>query len=232
MSLPYPSISCICITNNRPLLLQRAISCFAAQNYINKELVISYPKNDDQTPMVINHVLQQIKLNILRVERNDDETVGNARNKAIAECSGDYICIWDDDDWYHGSRLSYQYNSMQTTGQAYQASILTKLLLYDSISGKAYLSFPYTWDGSLMCRKEIIFQNQYAHRDKGEDTHIIKFLDARKILHHIDTVPFLYVYIYHGGNTWNYAHFEYFINKSEVLDEETTNTIKGLINLD
>ncbi|KIO74593.1 hypothetical protein TH53_25510 [Pedobacter lusitanus] len=229
MKLTDPLISCICITNNRPALLQKAIRCFQEQNYPNKELVVSYPRKDPSTRKILDEVLKESELKILIIERDDDESVGNARNHAVAKAGGDYICIWDDDDWYHPSRLSYQFKSMQTLGQGYQASVLTYVILYDTTTGKAYASFPYTWDGSILCRKEIIMQNQYANANKAEDTHIIKFLDSRKLLYHIEDAPFLYIYIYHGGNTWDYAHYEYFLKQSELLDDEVTANVRGLV---
>jgi len=227
----YPLISCICITDNRPEFLQKTIIYFKNQNYPNKELVISYPQKDKSTPALIDKIRPKSEINILTIERDDKETLGNSRNQAIFKCHGDYICTWDDDDWYHASRLSFQFNSMHNIGRGYQASVLTRVILYDAIKEKSYLSFSYTWDCSLLCRKEIIFQNQYAHLDKGEDTHIIKFLDSRKLLHYVEEAPFLYIYIYHGKNTWNYAHFEYFLKQSEVLNEELTLTIKNLLNI-
>lgn len=230
MTRDYSLISCICVTNNRPALLKRAISCFAEQNYPNKELVISYPKNDNQTKLLLDKLLKHSELNILRVERDEKESVGNARNQAIAKCRGDYVCVWDDDDWYHASRLSFQYHSMQTTGKGYNASVLRRLILFDSLTQKAYLSFSYCWENTLLCRKEIIYQNQYSNQNKGEDTHIVKFLDDKKFLYHIDDSPFLYVYIYHGENTWDYKHYMHLINQSTMLEEDITETVQYLIN--
>jgi len=218
MKSDQPLISCICITKNRVNFLKRAITCFAAQNYCNKELVISYPQNDNNTRLLIDKILELNDLPILRLERSDNQSVGNARNIAISKCHGDYVCVWDDDDWYHSSRLSFQFNSMQITGMGYNASVLTRLILFDQTTSKAYLSFPHCWENTLLCRKEIIFQNQYANQNKGEDSHIIKFLDGKKFLHHIIDTPFLYVYIYHGDNTWEYQHYQYLINKSELLE--------------
>ncbi|MCX2483395.1 glycosyltransferase family 2 protein [Pedobacter sp. MR2016-24] len=225
----YPLISCICITNNRPQHLKKAIRCFETQNYPNKELVISHPKEDKITEKVIREFNPDDSLKIIRIERDNDESLGNARNTAIAKSSGDYVCLWDDDDWYHMSRLSYQFNSMQVVGEHFQASVLSRILLYDTTTGKAYLSFSYTWDGTILCRREMLMQNQYANANKGEDTHVITFLANKKLLHKITDTPFLYIYVYHGGNTWNYAHFEYFINKSDLLDMEATNKIKELV---
>ena len=230
MNQSYPLISCICVTSSRPEQLEKAITCFTTQNYPNKELVISYPKDDLASKGVIERAKQDETVRIMSVERNTEESLGNARNHLIAKCSGDYVCIWDDDDWYHPSRLTYQFNSMKIVGQRYQASVLHRILLYDTTTKKAYFSFPYTWDGTILCRKEILLQNQYANANRGEDTHVITFLSGRKLLYRIEDAPFLYIYIYHGTNTWNYKHFENFMNKSELLDEELTNSIVKMIN--
>lgn len=229
MNSTYPLISCICITNNRPLLLQRAIACFTNQNYPNKELIISYPKKDYASLEIVNESLKDEEIRILKIERPNDESLGNARNSAIIKCNGNYVCSWDDDDWYHPSRISFQFNSMQIVGQGYQASILSRILLYDSTTKKAYHSFPYTWDGTILCRKEILLQNQYANADRGEDTHVIPFLSNKKMLFKIEDSPFLYIYVYHGQNTWDYKHFEYFINKSVLLDDQSIKNIRNIL---
>ncbi|WP_367867997.1 glycosyltransferase family 2 protein [Pedobacter sp. WC2423] len=229
MSQSYPLISCICITNNRPKQLEKAIACFATQNYPNKELVISYPKNDLLSKQVVENIRKDETLKIMLVERPADESLGNARNHLIAKCLGDYVCIWDDDDWYHPSRITYQFNSMQIVGQRYEASVLSRIFLYDATTKKVYYSFPYTWDGTILCRKEMLLQNQYANANRAEDTHVITFLSGRKLLYRIEDAPFLYIYIYHGTNTWDYKHFEHFMNKSELLDQELTDSILKLI---
>lgn len=226
MTTNYPLISCICITNNRSELLQKAIDCFKSQNYPNKELVISYPKKDISTKNMIQNYRD---LSILSIEREDTESLGNARNHAIVKCKGEYVCIWDDDDWYHSSRLSFQFNSMQEKGQGYQASILTRILLYDTTSKQVYLSFPYPWEGTILCRKVILLQNQYKNTNIAEDSHVVRFLSSRNLLFQIDHVPFLYVYIYHGNNTWNYKHFESFLTKSELITGEDSEHILRLL---
>jgi glycosyltransferase involved in cell wall biosynthesis len=213
----HPLISCICITDNRPMLLKRAIDCYLSQNYIRKELVISYPKDDVNTKDFVKMYLRDKINDIELIERDPDVTLGNARNHAIFQCHGDYICIWDDDDWHHPSRLSFQYNSLETTGNHFLGSVLTRIFLFDETSTLGYLSFPYHWDGTLFCKKEMVLQNQYANRNKGEDTHVVPFLNSRGMLAHINEAPFLYIYVYHGSNTWDYTHFKIFIEKSSLL---------------
>ncbi len=229
MKMTHPLISCICITNNRPILLTQAISCFSSQNYPNKELVISYPKDDLATKELVHKRIKEEGLDILLIERDSEESLGNARNNAVYKSHGDYVCMWDDDYWHHSSRLSFQFNSMHTLGHGFQASVLMRIFLYDYTTHLAYLSFSYHWDGTLLCRKEILFQNQYANKDKAEDTHVIPFLEGRRMLAHIDESPFLYIYTYHGGNTWPYSHFQNFIEKSILLNEEYTLKVREIL---
>lgn len=222
-----PLISCICITNNRPQLLQQAILCFESQTYANKELLISYPKNDMLTRQLFNHYATTEKINLILLEREIETTLGNARNDALYKCNGAYVCIWDDDDWHHKDRLSIQFNSMKVSGQNYQASILTHIFLYDYTTHSGYLSFQHHWEGTLFCKKEMLLQNQYADRNKAEDTHVVPFLENNKLLAHIDESPYLYIYTFHGNNTWPYAHFEYFINRSIILNIEYIEDIRN-----
>lgn len=229
MESMLPLISCICITSKRIILLKKAINYFKSQDYPNKELVISYPKQDKLTRYTINKILEMEDLKIIKIERCDDRTLGEARNQAINRANGDYMCNWDDDDWYHSSRLSYQFHSMINSKKNYKASVLNQLLLYDQTTKKGYLSFLYTWENTLLCKKEIFIKNTYSNKDRGEDSSIVDFLDAENFLCHISDLPFLYIYIYHSGNTWNYTHFKSFFKKSQLLEDELTQKIRQLI---
>jgi glycosyltransferase involved in cell wall biosynthesis len=227
MTNDKPLISCICITKNRSKLLRRAIECFRNQELQGNELLICYPQSDVQTQTLIT--VYKGDSQILFVERPNDMTLGNARNHLLYKCRGSYICIWDDDDWHHPQRLSKQYNSIKNNVRQYQGSILTRIFLYDYTTDLAYLSFSYPWDGTLLCRKEILLQNPYANRNKGEDTHVVPFLHSRGIINFIQDEPTLYIYTYHGGNTWDYEHFQIFIEKSTLLNTEYQKQVKLLL---
>jgi len=210
-----PLVSCICITNNRQALLLKSMECFRQQDYPNLELIISYPENDQATKSLVQE--SSIR-NVIPLERGNELTLGEARNEAVRKCNGEYVCIWDDDDWHHPERISSQIQGLISKKSAGEASVLTRIFLYDNLTGKGYLSFDYTWDGTLLCRKGILLQNQYAHRNSGEDTHIIPFLEARKLLVHVSDRPFLYTYVYHGHNTWAHDHFVFFTERSTPLN--------------
>lgn len=231
IKLSHPLISCICITAHRPGLLLKAIVSFDTQNYPNRELVISYPKDDMETKNLIDNILEVSDLRIVRLEREGNESLGNARNHAIANCNGDYICLWDDDDWYHARRLAHQYNTMRTNGQFREASILTRVMLYDATTQKGYLSFPYLWCGSLLCKKDIILQHPFTNNKVAEDAQVIKYLESRKLVDYISDSAFLYLYVYHGSNALSYFHFSYYLKKSEQLDQESTDWMRSLLDV-
>jgi glycosyltransferase involved in cell wall biosynthesis len=224
-------ISCICITNNRPALLQRSIRCYLMQTYHSKQLVVSYPTDDIESALLLKNFRDLSALNLIEIKRPSDESLGTARNNAIYKCEGKYICIWDDDDWHHQDRLNVQLHSIVDNKSNYVGSILNRIILYDGTKDQAYLSFAYHWDGTLLCRKEVLFQNQYADRNKAEDTQVIPFLVNRNMISFIEEQPFLYIYVYHGGNTWNYQHFQIFINQSFPLKVEYLEKVKTFLRI-
>lgn len=222
--LAHPLISCICITSNRPQMLLKNIVSFDTQNYPNRELVISYPKQEFETRNLINHIKAISELNILTVERETDESVGQARNKAIEICNGEYVCCWDDDDLYHYNRITHQFNSMQ--GNYYQAGILSKVLIYDTVEDKAYQSYAHNWGGTLICKKELIVRHPYGDSNSSEDVTTLNSLDSRGYLLSISDAPFLYVLIRHHQNATQRIYFQKFLNISNKLDANSTRQIR------
>ena len=230
MKKNLPLVTCICITNNRPKLIEKSITYFLQQDYSNKELLISYPSTDQVTTSIIDQFLVYNDISILEVERPSEMNLGDARNDAVARANGEYICTWDDDDWYHPNRVSSQLLWLQQAGKSYKASALNQLLLYDQTSKKAYLSFLYLWENTLLCEKAYFKKNQYSSQEKGEDSTIVDYLESDHELFHIWNSPFLYIYIYHSGNTWGYEHFKSFIERSQPLSDEQNLMIYQLLN--
>jgi hypothetical protein len=76
----YPLISCICITDSRPELLLKAIRSFDGQNYPNRELIVSVPKEDTVSKNLIQNIIELSSMNISMTERTKETTIGEARN--------------------------------------------------------------------------------------------------------------------------------------------------------
>lgn len=226
MKTTYPLISCVCITHNSPENLKKAIACFESQNYPNKELVISFPKNDHLSQQIITRALTDSELRIYPIQRHPEVSAAEAKHEAVVKSAGDYICMWDDDDWHHASRLTYQFNSMQSLGYGYKASVFTRVFLYDFNTQKAYLSFPHTWDESILCRRELLMEKQYLAEDNVQ---VVRALSEKKLLWRISDAPFLYIYVDHGHDDWNESRFGNVLEKSELLNEEVTRNIRSLV---
>ncbi|NQX37643.1 Glycosyltransferase involved in cell wall bisynthesis [Pedobacter steynii] len=226
----HPLISCICITHNRPQQLLNAIINFEHQDYPHKELVISYPKTDHLTKNLVEKVIKLSQLNIIQVERKEEMSLGAARNLAIIEAKGDYICTWDDDDWHHRERLTYQMAAIQHHNIPYKASMIRRVVLYNKTANIAYLSASYNWSGTLLCDKMLIKEHPYLATNRLEDILLIKFLESKNYLHHIEDIYDLYIYVNHGRNSLDAIHFRYFTRNGPKLNPEFTQRIADNIN--
>lgn len=221
-----PLISCICITENRPEMLFKSILSFAQQTYENKELVISYPKTDEKTRLLVNYFLENKGISLISLERKENESIGKARNKAIANSNGEYICIWDDDDIFHEVRIAEQYNALLTNNDQFQASVISQIFLYHIFNLTAYVSFPSYWACTLLCKREYILNNLCSDTDQFECKPILNYLNSTNQLISINSSPFLYTYVFHGGNLMQYSSFLYLVNQSFPISIEITTNIR------
>lgn len=219
-----PLLSCLCVTHKKPALLQRAIYCFRSQTYANKELIILYETNDDESEQVIASLLHEPAIRGVAISHCPKLTLGELRNESIRHCRGVYFCQWDDDDWYHPQRLEIQFNAIRRTGL--QASALTHWLLFDAITDKVYCSHHRIWEGSIMCKTSIaLTQIKYPPYRRGEDNQFIAELYAQYGICHLP-LPMLYVYTYTGHNTWDYDHFKCLFEKGHPLSHQVSALIK------
>jgi glycosyltransferase involved in cell wall biosynthesis len=226
MNSELPLISCICVTKNRPALLRRAIGCFRRQTYVNKELLIVYDEGDQCTEEVINTISSK-NIRYLRVPAGLKMTLGALRNFGIEHAKGELICQWDDDDWYHIGRLEFQQAVIRETGM--KGCVLTQWIIYDEKLKKAYFSISRLWEGSLMCDRDTLIKHKYANKKKSEDSDLVTFLFTHHYLFPLDEVPHLYIYTYHGKNTWGRGHFNYYFKLSQEMDSLSSSKISALL---
>jgi glycosyltransferase involved in cell wall biosynthesis len=222
----FPLISCVCVTRGKPLLLRSAISYFLDQTYPNKELIIIYEDDDKPTGDVIRRLLPHPSIKAFVVPRKWNVKLGRLRNLGNERAAGEYICQWDDDDWFHSGRLDYQYKTVLESGLG--GCVMRRWLLFDAPAGNAYISHVRSWEGSLLCRSDLLRPKRYLNRRSGEETVVIDSLIAERVIHYIDEAPFLYIYIYHGHNTWGYSHWKDLFKKGIPLPNEVNALIARL----
>jgi hypothetical protein len=113
-----PLVVCVCLTKDRPAMLNRAIACYGAQTYENKILLIV---NSGEGPLWLDDTPGAYNVWEPCFVGADAMTIGALRNEAgrwIA--SGptpfpDIIVHWDDDDWSHPSRIAEQVTLLQSS---------------------------------------------------------------------------------------------------------------------
>ncbi len=221
-----PLVSCLCVTLGRPRLLERAIRSFRGQRYPRTELVIIYEGFDQPTKDVLDLVVDP---NIVKIEAPDDPgvTLGSLRNMAVSKCSGEYFCQWDDDDYSHPERVAFQMKVIEETGLP--ACIMMQWIIYDEVGGRAYLSSRRPWEGGLVCKKSLIGEGmEYDDLKVGEDTPLVTKLFSKGLVFPV-IMPRLYIYTYHGGNTWSRAHWENLLAYSRPLSGKSSRLISGIL---
>jgi glycosyltransferase involved in cell wall biosynthesis len=205
-----PLISCMLVTRRRPVMLKRAVTCFLQQTYKNSDLVIVCDSDDSES---IEHVQSINNSRISLVVVDGRCPLGTLRNTAVDRARGAFIAQWDDDDWHSPHRLAEQLGAIMTSGKA--ACVLSRWVIFDSTSCRAYLSPIRRWEGSLLARKSALARYN-ATLSMGEDTPVVNDLFARGELALLDR-PYLYVYVFHGGNTFGSDHWNDIIRHSDPL---------------
>lgn len=225
-----PVISCICVTRGKPDMLGRAIDCFNAQVYPHKELVIVYEDDDDATIAFLTtdtSILQHTDIRLVCLSVNPKLPLGELRNQGIQVATGEYICQWDDDDWYHANRLQEQYRIIKESRR--DGSILAQWLVFDAVSKKGFISNKRLWEGSILCKKDTLLLKPYEQKAIGEDTPTIDYLDKMNLLQSVDHLPWLYIYVYHEKNTWDRAHWNYIFQCGTALRAQDDEAIAAIL---
>jgi glycosyltransferase involved in cell wall biosynthesis len=221
-----PSISCLCVTNGRKTELERAIRCFKAQSYPNKDLLIVCLDNDPIAGGVIGNI-NDPSISYLKVPSNLKLSLGELRNLSVQSCTGDFFCQWDDDDWYHNKRLEIQMNSILCSFKP--ACLLTHVFMFDTSENQAYLSHLNVWEGSILCDKSIFKDDiMYDQTPKAEDTYLKKNLESKNLIFPL-IMPHLYTYVVHGKNTWDRDHFEPIFKYSQKFSEKSSLLLKHIL---
>jgi len=103
-----PLVSVILPTYNRAGVLPRAIDSVFAQTYKNIELIVVDDGSTDDTPRILSHYGNNIK-----IISQKNKGVSAARNTGIRQARGDYIAFVDSDDKWLPSKLEDQIRFFQ-----------------------------------------------------------------------------------------------------------------------
>jgi glycosyltransferase involved in cell wall biosynthesis len=126
-------------------------------------------------------------------------SLGELRNLSVLEADGEFVCQWDDDDWYHPRRLQRQLAHLLANPLA-DGCVLGRWLMHWPARNAAAICGEADMAGSLLAYKAKMVK--YYPRGKGEDNAIY----AMRLVRLLE--PWLYTYNIHGDNTYDAEHFE------------------------
>ena len=211
-----PMISCLMITRDRLALAKRSIRCFAEQTYPNCELVI-VTDGEPAYRQALLRCARELGIERCRLVLAESGTpLGRLRNMSIDAAAGELICQWDDDDANHPDRLAIQAQALMQ--QRARVSFFTDHLQYigdtrrlrwiDWTLGGRIADQRQFFPGSLMMFRDLRFRypesGPYARR--GEDSVFLDQLIRSLPVARISGMGHLYLYHYHGANTFDRDH--------------------------
>jgi glycosyltransferase involved in cell wall biosynthesis len=193
------------VTAGRVRLAERAVRCFCAQTWPNKELVILDDGAEDYAPMLRRYE-RAAAIRYARVEREADRLLGGLRNLSVELARGSLCIQWDDDEWHHPSRIEAQLSPLR---RGARASVLRHTLMH--LDTPDFVAHPYRTGlrrgtpGTLLFPRTAI---PYANVARGEDSDFLARL--RRALPVAVLGPefsHLFIRCFHGTNTWSRTHF-------------------------
>jgi glycosyltransferase involved in cell wall biosynthesis len=116
----FPKVTAIMCTYGRFSCVERALNCFLAQTYPNKELIIY---NTDNESPYLDPNCDLTPYGVVIINSNRDTltkqpytNVGAIRRDALVFASGDYVVTWDDDDIFLPFFMQQAVERMAETG--------------------------------------------------------------------------------------------------------------------
>jgi len=95
-------VSCLMMTRGNVGMVCQSLASFNDQNWPDRELImVTVNVTDELEDLIRSQGQGRVKL----VQAQNGLTMGEQRNLTLAHCSGEYVCIWDDDDLYSPDRV-------------------------------------------------------------------------------------------------------------------------------
>jgi glycosyltransferase involved in cell wall biosynthesis len=211
-------VSCLMVSRNVPAVVLPSIRAYLAQTHRAKELVIVRDPSsswDDLAQAVADLGRADIKL----VRVAERSSLSALRNEAIKSASGSVLCNWDDDDLSHPERLRVQLDAIVSHQSA--AAVLQENMHHFVESGEVFwtsyeTSTTYGLPGTIMWRRACApaYSAEAAVAEFSEDS--VLFFRMAGPIAVIAGAPHLFVYRFHGHNTWNEGHHRRLVARCKV----------------
>lgn len=208
-------VSCLMVALPSPRRLrhfERSVSDYCRQTHPSRELVVVLDRGDpDARDAMAAHLAALRRDDIRVVEPSRKLSLGALRNASIVESRGDVLCVWDDDDMHHPARVRTQLAELVRARA--RSIVLVDVLQYFSAARALHwtnwqATTPKGLPGTLMFRRSATVRYPEAGPEsaRSEDMAGIAQLQAAGGYVGMAGAPHLYVYVFHGANTWAENH--------------------------
>lgn len=159
-------VSCLCLTRNRREWLPRAIECFQAQTYPNRELIILADSARD----LVYPDDPRVQLYIPK-DKPEWKSIGAKRNAACTIALGELLCNFDDDDWSYPDRIEDQVQRLRETGKS--VSVYRNLRFTDGETVWINTNWPCGFGSSHCFTRAWWEEHPYPDLNESEDLHFL-----------------------------------------------------------
>lgn len=213
MDASLERISCLMVTRPSPErfeFLKRSVQCFHAQTYSNRELVVVLDEGSPELAERVKDYLAAWPTLVKVVQPQGRHTLGALRNLSREAAVSPVVCQWDDDDLSHPTRLAEQYKLLDQGAVAVGLQEVFHLFPQSrELYWTNYRNAPdHCQAGTLMYRRGMRARHPETGPEsaRGEDSALLHGLVAEGQVRYLAGAPYLYVYTFHGGNTYAEAH--------------------------
>lgn len=208
-------VSCLMVTRMsaaRRQLTRAAFAAFEAQTHPHRELVVVVDASvDAEGRRELEEMVRSPSAASIRVvEAPGAPALGALRNLAVAAAAGDFVCQWDDDDFYHRERLSIQLAALREGGHE-AVGLQDVLQFFPATRTLFWINWRATkigvHPGTVLVRRSMATYPESGPEARvGEDTVLARALRARGGLGSLAGAPHLFAYVSHGANSWDDSH--------------------------
>jgi len=194
-----------------------SIRWFLTQDYPDRDLLIV---SDGQEIDVPDHPL------IAHAHLDGTRSIGAKYNAALAMASGEYVALWEDDDWIGPSRLSVQMAAIEETG--FRKCGTREMYFWDLPSRRMYvlrMDTPpnFCAHGSILAHRSLWKEYRYPDQNAGNDS---RWQQSSSLVP-AAVIPSdrWYVAMRHGQNSWQTSY-------SAPVWHATNHTLEAVIGED
>ena len=199
-----PSVTGVLVTGkttDRYPLAKKAVDAWVKQDYqgTRKLLII----NDHPKQALYSRGEPPAGVHEVRIAQRS--SLGDLRNQAIEIADTEYIVQWDDDDYSHPSRLSWQIaNTPRGRASIFKWEIHCNLLTGQAFANNGKITRCHGFAGTMLWPADAV--SRFPDLGRHEDTEFVLSLRSECGLEVLKNDPKLYFRCYHGHNTWSQKH--------------------------